>query len=285
MAVQGAPLFGRVVTLIVGDRVFSDFHVNFNVRRTSRSKPSPAEIVISGLSQQTRDAISERLTPVKLMAGYQENAGIIFTGQLDSAISFWEPPQWQTAIHASDGRAAWEKYAQKSWVSGTPWQAIAQYLASAMGLQIGDASLAQITGTTRGAYAVDRYANREMDTLAQTLGLQWSIQDGAVQMVQADKSTQEQLIVISDASGLVGSVRFTDPKISRVGKSRTKRVRSAIEFDCLLLPDYKPGRRVQMNTLTCKGIYRIDSVQHHGDSHSGQLLSTIAASAITLGAT
>lgn len=280
-------LFGKVCTLVVGEREFSDFRVTYNIKRTSRSKPNPAEIAIYNLRADTRQAISERLTPVRLIAGYQGTAGQIFGGQLDSALTQRIGPDWVTTIHASDGRAAWQSYAKATgWRAGTPWQSIVRDLAVSMGLAVPPASLAAISGASRGMYAVQGYAWRDMDLIMASLGLQWSIQDEALQVVQADKATQESVVYLTPQSGIVGNVRLTDPKISRVGKTRTLRRRSAIELDALPQPEFKPGRWVRIQSMTCSGDYRIDSVEHKGDSWStGPLLSTLACSSVTTGAT
>ena len=281
---SGMALFGRVVTLTVGDREFSDLRVSFDIQRTSRSKPNPAKIVIYNLSKSTREAISERLTPVRLVAGYGGQAGQIFSGQLDSAEHGKAGATIVSTIHASDGRGAWQSYATaKGWRGGTPWAEVVRELATSMGLEVGPASLAQVTGSARGTYAVQGYAWREMDLLIATLGLQWSIQDGALQVVQADKTTQESVVLLTPDSGLVGVPRFTDPKISRVGRNRTRRVRSAVEVNALLQPEFKPGRYIRIESQTMTGDYRLDSVHHKGDSHQGPLISTLACSAVNTG--
>lgn len=283
---NGNVLFQRVVTLTVGEREFSDLRVSFDIQRTSRSKPNPAEIRIYGLSKETREAISERLTPVRLVAGYSGQAGQIFSGQLDSVQHGKDGPTIVTTIHASDGRAAWKSYADaKGWRAGTPWQAVIKELATSMGLAVPPAALATITGAARGPYTVQGYAWREMDVLIAQLGLQWSIQDGSFQVVQADQATNESVVLLTPDSGLVGVPKFTDPKISRVGRNRTKRRRSAVEIDALLQPEFTPGRQIRIESQTMTGDYRIDSVTHKGDSHMGQLMSTLACSGVNTGTT
>lgn len=279
------PLFGWVCALTVGDQEFTDLRVSFEIKRTSRSKPNPAEIVVYGLSKTTREAISQRLTPVRLVAGYSGTAGQIFSGQIDSVEHGKDGATIMSTIHASDGRAAWQSYAAaKGWRSGTPWSEVVRELATSMGLAVPPSALAAVTGSARGTYAVQGYAWREMDLLIATLGLQWSIQDSALQVVQADKSTQESVVLLTPDSGLVGVPRFTDPKISRVGKTRTLRRRSAVEIDSLLMPEFKPGRYLRIQSAVMTGDYRIDSVTHKGDSGQAQpFLSTLACSAINTG--
>lgn len=279
------PLFGKVCTLTVGEREFTDFRVTYSIKRTSRSKPNPAELTITGLAPTTREAISQRLTPVRLIAGYSGTAGQLFSGQLDSAITVKDGTDWITTIHASDGRAAWQSYANsRGWRGGTPWQGIVADLALSMGLAVPPASLDAIQGASRGPYTVTGYAWREMDTIIAQLGLQWSIQDGAIQVVQADQATAESVVWLTPTSGLIGPVRFTDPKISRVGKNRTLRRRSAIELDALTQAEFKPGRRIRVDSMTCSGDYRIDSVEHRGDSWAASpFMSTLACSIVNAG--
>lgn len=274
-------LFGRIVTLQVGDRQWSDLRITFDVERTSRSKPNKAEIIIYGLSEESRLAISERETSVRLVAGYSGTAGQILAGQLDAVQHERKGTDWQSQLFVADGRTAWRAYTSTAWRSGTPWQDVVRSLATAMGLSIGPTALAAVTGSARGTYCCTGFAAREMDLLIADLGLQWSIQDGAVQIVAADKALSDGAILLSPESGLVGTPKQTDPKIGRVGKSKTKSKRSAIELDALLLPEYKPGRLIQVQSRTVNGAYRIDSCKMKGDSHAGQLLAHLACSAVT----
>lgn len=278
---QGDQMFGRVVTLQVGDRLWEDLRVTFDVQRTARSKPNRAEVIIYGLSQESRLAISEKLTPVRLVAGYSGTAGAILTGQLDAVQHERKGTDWQSQLFVADGRGAFRAYTGKAWRRGTPWSEVVTTLGTAMGLSIGPASLAAIQGSARGTYVCTGFAAREMDVLMADLGLQWSIQNGALQVVQADKALTDGAIVLTPESGLIGTPKQTDPKIGRVGRSKTKRKRSAIELDALLLPEYTPGRLVRVRSLSLTGDYRIDSVQFKGDSHGGQLVAHLACSAVT----
>lgn len=285
MAINGAPLFAKVVTLSIDDKLWSQLRVAYSVKKTSRSKPNTAEITVTGLASATRLQMLQRGLPVRLVAGYAGSAGEIFRGELDSAEVTRDGTDWNLTIHASDGRTAWRKYANRSWRAGEPWQNVVKYLAEQMGLAVPPSALGAITGSVRGRQAVCGLAWREMDVIMATLGLQWSIQDGAVQVVQADKSLKTQVIVVTPQSGLIGVPRYTDPKISRVGKQRVLRRRPAIEFEALTLPDFQCGRPVRLESQIITGDYRIDSVSHDGDSHGGgQLVTTIAASEITTGA-
>ncbi len=262
-------LFDRICIVQVEDREWSDLRVSFRVARTSKSKPNKSEISIYNLSESSR-ALLKKLARVRLVAGYAGNASMIFAGQIDFVQSRREGADLVSTITAADGRTAWNSFATKSYAGGVRYADVVRDLATAMGIAAPLTSLAAVTGTSRGGVALYGYAHRELDLLMADLGLEWSIQDGVLQVVNPASATTAKAVVLSPSSGLLGAPELSEPKHGR----RTLRARS------LLQPTLTPGRRVVVESKLHSGDFRVDRVDHSGDSHGGEFVSDCYLSAV-----
>ena len=275
-------LFNRVCTLTIGGAEWSDLRVQFQISRTAKSKPSPATIRVDNLSQESRAAIL-RGTSLRLVAGYAGLAGQLFSGTIDEVRHQKTGPGWTTSLTASDGRQAWGRFVSRSWTSGTPYKQLVQELAGLMGLAVPASALAMVKGGTRGPAAMSGFAHREMDLLMAALDLQWSVQDGALQVVPPAGSTVERAILLSPGTGLVGSPEVIEFKACRVtgdyGKRRTVK-RPAIKAISLLQAGYYPGRRIKLESAEHKGEFRIDRADHRGDTHGGEFYTELYLSEV-----
>jgi hypothetical protein len=67
--------------------------------------------------------------------------------------------------------------------------------------------------------------------------------------------------VLSPTTGLLGSPEWSTP--NKEGKPPTLKVTS------LLLPQILPGRRVQLDARAAKGVFKVQQLNHQGDTHEG----------------
>lgn len=272
----------RLCIVSIGNAEWADLHVTFSVSRTASSKPSPATIRIDNLSKESRAAIL-RDTSVRLVAGYAGMAGQVFSGQVTEVRHQKTGPGWTTTVVAGDGRSAWRQYVSRSWTSGTPYKDLVQELAGQMGLAVSDSALQLVQGGSRGPVAMSGFAHREMDLLMASLGLQWSIQDGALQVVKPTGGTVQPAIVLGPRTGLVGSPEVLESKKTRVkgsdGVFRTV-TRPTIKAISLLNPGYAPGRQVLLQSDQHRGHFRVDRVDHRGDTHGADFTSELYLSEV-----
>jgi hypothetical protein len=93
-----------------------------------------------------------------------------------------------------------------------------------------------------------------MTDLMRSAGLEWSIQDGQLQVLNVGQPLAGQAILISESSGMVGS-----PSVDTKG---------VLAFTTLMIPGIKPGIPVSVQTETpnTSGGYRIISVEYKGDT-------------------
>lgn len=277
-------LYGRRWRVQVGELVSTDIDLTFKVTRAHAARPGTAEITLYNLtpahraellkSQRARhwllNAPGEPDTPgrpgtvVELAAGYAADAPMIFRGTLRRAtLARPDATTWTVTITAGDGAYAIRSArVRRSYAADTDLATVFRALADAM--EVGHGNLAEaLQGAALGRVGsifpegtvVHGQAADELTALCRSAGLEWSIQDGHLLVLERGAAIRRQAVVLAPDSGLVGSPE-------RNGRRRAK-------AKALLIPDLVPGRIVDLQSDIVAGEFRILHAEYSGDTRAG----------------
>jgi hypothetical protein len=253
-------LFGRRVRVQVDELLIEGLDVAFEIVKSLSAKtPNSAEIRIWNLNAEHRKHLQElEKVFVSLEAGYEQGTSLLFRGDLRDVLSTREGTNWLTTITSDSGRRARKRRILKSFAPGASVQDVLLAAAKAMGVRLGNTSAktvaAKVQGTQASAffngYALAGAIERELDRLARSCGLEWSIQDDELQFLDQGRPLQELGIELTPETGLIGS-----PEPGNKGITEAR---------CLMIPDLYPGRRVKLTSEHVTGIYRVETTRHLG---------------------
>lgn len=248
----------------------------FKIEKTLKSEPNKASIKIYNLSKANRNVIKEGaatgLFPLVVEAGYIDNMQQIFTGSVENAESNNEGVDWITGVEAKDdgGKKYRSVRVNESFGPGTPLVQLLTKVAAALKIGLGNSALkfaSSQSGVTvfKKGVTVRGRASDVLDKYVATLGYNWSIQDGQLQILgpKGDETLLGQMVILNKFTGLVG----TPEKIEKGG----------IKARSLLQGLICPGRRVQVITEEDQGQYRAEKVIHLGDSRGQDWYSDFEA--------
>jgi len=278
-------LFGRRARVIVG-RPQADYRVlaadsveieglrvQLKVTKTPGKEPNTAEVSVWNLAPETRAAVQLKGAKIIVMAGHTDTLRQVFTGDVIQCDHVREGAHWVTKFQAGDGQRA-HQFARvsESFAPGTGAADIARRLATLFGLDPGNlveaAARAAVTFTQ--GYSAHGPVSRELSRLLTGLGLDWSVQDGRLQVLAPGESVAGQVAVeLSESSGLVGSPEHGSP--DKPGKPAVLKVKS------LMLPDLRPGARFALVSRVATGGYVAGRVEHSGDTDGGEWYTTTEA--------
>jgi hypothetical protein len=103
------------------------------------------------------------------------------------------------------------------------------------------------------ATVFDGYSARLLTDFCRSAGLEWSIQDGALQFLDLGAALSVQPYILSPDSGLIGA-----PKIATDGK---------LNAQTLMLPGLRPGLPVVVESAYVKGTFRVIQCEYSGATH------------------
>ena len=259
-------LFGRKVTVQVDDLIVSDLHVQFKVVKTVRMEPTTLDLAIFNLSPHTRAGMAAKYSKVILNAGYAGQLGQVFSGKSRTTDHEKVAPDVVTRIQGGDGEQQYQfGRVNLSFSPGAQYSDVVAACAKGMGIGLGNLQSALVPpfrkGLTQltGGYSAHGSASRELDRLLKSLGFEWNIQDGQLQILPMDQASTESIYLLTPDTGLLGSPQHGAP--DRMGFTSMTLIAKS-----LLLPAIRPGRRVQIKTQSINGVYRVQKVTYSGDT-------------------
>lgn len=257
-------------------KTIENLRIKFTVKKTPKSAPNDSQISIYNANQETRTLVESKNCQLVLSAGYvgiaeasllgqvfgSKNVEVIFKGSVKKYEHTKEGPDIITKLEAGDGQIAYtSKTFDKGYPPDTkltlPFKDLGEALALPKGSQI-----AIPDKTIGNGLTLSGPVREHLDMLCRRYGLEWSIQDEALQIVESGKFTTDGIVLLDSTTGLIGS------------PSKTK---DGVEFTSLLQPTIRPGKRVQLKSKFINGIFTCRNVTHDGDSNQGDFLTKVEA--------
>lgn len=252
------------------DRTRPTLRVTFKIERGTNQDPNTAQVSITNLSKENRAAIQEKNIPTIIEAGYVNNMVRLFSGNLNFARHERESVDWVSTFEAGDGSLALQSSRiNESFGPGTKIDSVIKRVVECTGLGPGNVVEELNRGNFRGAltefkkgYTSSGKCADELKSLTESAGLNYSVQDGQIQLLREGESNGDEAVVLNRSTGLIGS-----PEIGEGG---------IVKARSLLQGKLTPGRPVKIESLLIdSGFFRIQRVVHTGDSAGGEWYSDI----------
>jgi hypothetical protein len=255
-------LFDRRLTVQVDALRLDGFDVDFTISKSLSPKtPNTVELRIRNLNADHRKRLQElERVYVSVEAGYASGTSLLFRGDLRDVVSTRDGADWVTTVTSDSGRRARKARVVKSFAPGSTVGQVLEHAAKAMGVRLGNSAAkvvsAKIAGTGASAffngYALAGAVDDEIDRLARSCGLEWSVQDDELQFLDYGAPLSQLAVRLTPATGLIGS-----PEPGNKG---------LCDVRCLIIPDLYPGRRVEVQSQHVHGFFRIETSKHSGSN-------------------
>lgn len=259
-------LFRRTYRLQVDTLEIEGLNVGFTIERTLRRRPGRCEIKVWNLSADHRSQL-ETLPAggvyVRLEAGYDDatGRGQIFEGRLHRARTERSGADLITTIRSRDGGGTTSARTSRSHAAGASVASVVRGLVADLG--IGEGNLPDVldrltlggVGSFSAGVAVSGGTADELDGIMDSAGYEWSVQDGAIQVLERGAGLTRPAVLLSPETGLIGR-----PTVDEHGK---------IQAETLLIPALVPGALVLIETTDRTGTYRIEQARFRGELDGG----------------
>lgn len=259
-------LFDRTYRLQIEDLLITELHVTLDVKRSLSAKvANSAEVTVFNLSTSNRKRLQALQNVfVSLEAGFDGHNSLIFRGDLREAWSHREGTNWITEVSSASAiKQRKSARVNTAFPAGTSVATVLEHCAKALQIGMGNvekvAPRAKLWNVSPPAFTTGYVASgdavSQLDRVCRSCGLEWSIQDNQLQLLDRGKSLAEDGIILGPGSGLLES-----PELGKGGVVRCK---------ALMIPGLYPGRRVELHTEHVQGVYRIETTHHKGGFDEG----------------
>lgn len=287
-------LFGRTCTLTLGTtqikcarsadptqppEASAGLAIAFKVKKNLKAEPNQVEIKVWNLAPSTRAILgSAKLLPVQLDVGYQGDNHTIFLGELRGAESEIDGPHIVTTISSGDKEQAFSAQRVKLQVPAAASPAQILQLA-AQGMAAGGVGLGNVaqqlvgaTMTTGGpARTVMGNAAKIMGQHARANGMEWSVQDGALQVMPIGTTVRPTVLAV-----LLAAPTSTTPGTGLIGSPSVDN-KGILKCRALIQPGLTPGLPVMISSANVTGAFRIEDSEFNGETWGEDWTVTIHA--------
>lgn len=278
-------LFNRKVQVSIGKRggqgtLIEDLRIVFKIERTLDKAPNNAQIEIYNLSEKTRALFEMKNAAIRLTAGYEGTLKDIFVGDVASVVTKTSGADLITSVEAGDGEEAFQnRQADLSFAPGAKFGQVLDQLVGSFGLAKGEIQGVDTNDQYLNGLALSGKVSDHFDTvLGKQRGLNWSIQDGQVQILPKLKGSTRPAILLSPSTGLIGSpFKKTIVSMDLAKKKDGKDAESGVELKSLLNPEIIPGRLVKVEARFVNGSFKVEKLTHAGDTRGGTYYTDMEA--------
>ncbi len=252
-----------------------DMNRDHRAQLLKRNKPNPASNHLVGI-------------PVQVSAGYIDNAPVLFQGDLREVGGGKEVSDRKITLSGDDGgRAYREARINKTFTKGTPLSNVVQQACSAMGIGQGNASryfasasIAASGSTLPHTMTLSGSASDQLNRILESVGLTWSIQNGALQVLPKGTPLDQPAIEISSSTGLLDSPQasidsstslgsaqqFAAGAKQKVAKPPKPKDTGILKLKTLLIPGIVPGRKLVLKSDEYNGGYMFVECRYRGQT-------------------
>src|SRR5688572_14568736 len=238
----GAPrkLTVQVDNILIEGVTTPGLRVTCKATKTLKREPNKCELVIYNLSPAHRASLTKIARPVvQVTAGYEKQTTQIFYGQALHVRHERRGADITTTVSTSDaGDKTQKARVHTSFGAGAKAGDVLRALTKALGVKVGNLeavarklNAGKATSLYAEGCAIDGHAPHYLTELCRSAGLEWSIQDGVLQILDVGEALAARAIVL-DESLLIGT-----PSISS---------KNVVEFVTFIQGDLLPGRQVHV---------------------------------------
>lgn len=296
---MGVRQWKREVGVVVGaggdGLSIKDLRIKFEVEKTVESSPNSAKIKIYNLHPDNENRIKDEFDEVLLNAGYKDNVGLIFRGNIKHVYRYREASDLIIEIEAADG----DKDFRQATINQT-------FPAGSTNMDVIDASVDSFSGignTLKGPVVVAQKeylrgkvvtgnSRSALDNVSKEAGANWSIQDGELHVIGVDDYLPGEVAVINPKTGMLGSPEVTEKGVKvKCLLNNLLKVNGQIELDMNTINEKSTGKGADkggqggrrdsqspgVHRKDVNGVFKILNLKHKGDNRSSEWMSEMEA--------
>lgn len=274
--------FKRKWNLLVSDESgdgldLSPLQCEFEIVKKDTQTPNKATFTVYNLSDQTISRMRKSFTKIIVNAGYVDNFGMIFTGNIKGFFEGKNGVDKYLKIYAGDGDKAYNyTIINKTLAAGLSPSDQTKALSEAMGININYQSELSQTQLPRGKVFYGR-PQEYMRQVANTESCTWSIQDGQIVMLKRTELLPNTAVLLTPNTGLIGTpVRNEDGIDGQCLLNPLLKIGAAVKIDQTLINDadvdYNTDNKKdkkdkkELSSINVDGEYRLISITHVGST-------------------
>ncbi len=249
-------------------------HISFNVQRSTSSTLNTTKIKLWNLTKAQIEVLMTLGCEVTLTAGYGESRPLIFTGTVSNVTETLDGADQCVEIEAVDGLAAVSStVVSVSYERNTSCYKVLMDVADKLALPVTFSKSAQSileTAYFADGYSYIGYASDVLDNIMSVSVLQWTIQNGVLQIRKSGEGMDTYVHLVNKSTGLIGiPKRVYNSSVSTSDTGTIQDTLYGYQIDFLMDGSLCVGDRIRLESNMVTGIFYIADLSINGDNVSG----------------
>lgn len=245
-------------------------HISFSLQKADLKSQNTGKVSIWNLSPQHLAELSKDDCIVSLRAGYGSVIPLVFTGVVTFSSTSLDGADLCTQLELVDNRIEIrDTYVSISYSGVVNTKTLIQDTAGQMGVAVTFSYNAEFVDLPNGFSFVGP-AKDVLTKACACSGLQWSIQNGVLQVKRPGGVMSKEVYVLSPDTGLLGI-----PKQIQVSDSKdTSNAQHGWDVEYLMNAAVNIDDYVKLESRTVTGFFRVGSLEIEGDNVEGSWTCT-----------
>jgi len=285
--------FLRKYEILIGEGgreglLITDFHIEFDISKSADSDMNTATFRIYNLNRDHRkqlQSLEEKDGYIYFRVGYaDEPLVLLFVGNIIQYTAKREGADIVTELVCGDGyRYIVDSDINVAYPEDTTLVTIFNDLAKATGASIGNISGKALSKVFKNGITLNGRVYNYLDQYCRTYHMAWSINDGVIDIRDINSKSQSTGYLISPENGLIGEPSETNSKINKKSKKTASATVETVDdtpiagisFQCLLQPELRPDRVVEVRSNFVGGFYAVKTVMHRGSFEGAEWTTSV----------
>lgn len=249
-------------------------HINFAFEKSDLNAPNNGNLSVWNLTPEHAKMLQdgEENATLTLRAGYGQKLFQIFSGIVNFSSTSMDGADWRTDIEVIDILEQHrDTYVSMAFAPGSSWEDIANAAAGQIGVPLELGHDVEFRNIDTG-FSFCGYAEDILTKVSESNGLSWSVQDGSIQMKKSgDSMPGNRVYEISPDTGMIDDA----VRVCIAGSAETGDKIIGYDVTCLLNGGIHVNDYVFLNSRRATGEFYVKSLQHTGDSMSGDWVTKL----------
>lgn len=262
-------------------QIKDSLQIEFQVSKDNSDKPNKAYVTVYNLPDLIVDYLESNLDKSLsglLEAGYDGVNYQLFCGTIEMIEDKWDEKNITRTTKFIFGDAVQnltKTNANRSYRAGTSVSKVITDLVSDLQLPLG--RVVNVTGTLSSAESFSGNAAQNLKRLCERYNCNFSVQDGAVYIDTKGKRYEEQVLLVSEDTGMIGSPSPKQPSMSKIAKAAADANKEdmGLQVKTMLYGPVIPSSTIYLKSRKYEGFYKVTRVEHNGSFEGGDWNSVL----------
>lgn len=244
-------------------------HIEFSLQKSDLSTQNTGKLSVWNLSPEHLSILSKSDCALSLRAGYGSRISLIFAGIVSYIKTSLDGADRKTEIEVIDSLIeVRDTYVSVSYNGVTNWKTIFDDVGAQMGVAVSYAYNAEFADVSNGFSFVGP-AKNIITKGCDCCDLDWSIQNGVLQIKKPGDVMSREVYVLSPDTGLINIPARVSLEKSSSKKSESTEKKIGWEVEYLLNGAINIDDYVRLESKYVTGYFRVSKLEISGDNQSG----------------